>query len=222
MLGAGRGKQGGVWLRYVCALVACWVSPNAYAADGLFGMIEIKANSIRAIPKWVDVLGRIEAEQGRYQACLKNEEACSSSAMRRWSAFVAEQQGQPAREQMEATHRFLNTWTYITDSELWGKSDYWETPREFVDNSGDCEDYAIAKYVTLKALGWPASRLRVAVVQDTVRDIPHAILITSLNDTHWVLDNLALMPLPDRDVMQYKPYYAVNETNRWVFVDPLN
>lgn len=210
--------------KFFVVLLSCFLTlgTSAFAADGLFGMIEIKAKSIAAIPKWVNVLARIEREQGRYQACFRDINACTSDDMRKWSAFVAEQQGKPASEQMDETHRFLNRWDYITDMELWGKSDYWETPREFVENSGDCEDYAIVKYVTLKALGWPASKLRVAVVQDTIRDIPHAVLITELNNTFWVLDNLSLRPLPDRQVMQYRPYYAVNESNRWVFVEPLN
>lgn len=209
-------------LRCVVVTCAVYLVPcTVYSQDGLFGMIEIKANSISAIPKWVRVLERIESEQVRYQACFRDEQACGSEGMRKWAEFVHANQGKPAREQMDEAHDFMNEWPYITDSDLWGKSDYWETPREFVENSGDCEDYAIAKYVTLKALGWPSSRLRVAVVRDTVRDLAHSVLIVTLNEAHWVLDNLAYNPLPDRDVMQYRPYYAVNENNRWVFVEPL-
>lgn len=193
----------------------------AHAQTGLFRMVEIKASSIAAIPKWVDVLARIRNEEPTYQACLKNRESCPTGPMRRWANMIDEQRGQSAGSQMRAVHAFLNQWPYITDQDLWGKSDYWATPREFVENSGDCEDYAIAKYISLKALGWPIGTLRLAVVHDTVRDIPHAVLVVRHDDNYWVLDNLASSPLPHLRVYQYKPYYAVNENARWVFVKPL-
>jgi predicted transglutaminase-like cysteine proteinase len=52
------------------------------------------------------------------------------------------------------TNRFLNDWRYKPDDQNYGQRDYWATPLEFLRRSGDCEDYAIAKYVTLRELGF--------------------------------------------------------------------
>lgn len=203
------------------ALLLALLAYTPAHAEGLFRMMEIKANSISAIPKWVDVVNRIRNEEPMYQNCLKDRESCKSDALRRWAEMIDEQRGQSVERQMRAVHAYLNRFPYITDQDLWGKSDYWATPKQFVDNSGDCEDYAIAKYISLKALGWPISNLRLAVVHDTVRDIPHAVLVVKFDGDYWVLDNLASSPLPHLRVYQYKPYYAVNENARWVFVKPL-
>jgi predicted transglutaminase-like cysteine proteinase len=203
-------------------LLVLGVHAPLWASGGLFGMIEIKASSINAIPKWVKVLGRIQDEGGIYNRCKVNPAICVDEGLMKWGNFIQELKGQSPREQMEQIHAFINRWPYITDNELWGVSDYWETPKEFVNNSGDCEDYAIAKYMSLKALGWPLGKMRLAVVQDTVRDIPHAILIVELEGRYWVLDNLVSEPVPDSTMSQYKPYYAVNETSRWVFVQPFD
>lgn len=212
----------GFWNRFMLSLFLVSVHFAPWASDGLFNMVEIRADSISAIPKWVKVLGRINREGGIYNRCRDNPDICVDNGLRKWGDFVAGQHGQTPKAQLDAVQEFINRWTYITDDELWGVSDYWETPREFTNNSGDCEDYAIAKYMTLKALGWPQSKLRLAVVHDTVRDIPHAVLVVNSGGRSWILDNLADEPVPDSAMTQYRPYYAVNETSRWVFVQPMN
>lgn len=191
-------------------------APGAFAA-GLFGMIEIKANSIESIPKWGEALGRISAEnlQGK---CSSG--GCSDKQAD-WYQMVQDLRGRGRFEQMVAVHRWLNRYRYITDDRLWGKSDFWETPGQFVEMSGDCEDYSIAKYYTLRVLGWRDEDLRMVVLRDTVRDIPHAVLAVTYEGENYILDNLASEPLQDRYLRQYTPYYAVNSTSRWVFIKPL-
>lgn len=203
------------------ALAMLAAARGAWAEEGLFGLVEIRASSIAAIPKWVRLVEKVHAQEPAYRACFADKSACPTDGMRRWADMMGRELGQGRAQQLNAVHSFMNSYPYITDDRLWGVSDYWESPREFVENSGDCEDYAIAKYWSLKLLGWPVDNLRLAVVQDTVRDIPHAILIVQHAGDYWVLDNLATEPLRHEDVYQYRPYYAVNERNRWVFVKPL-
>ncbi len=188
-------------------------------ADGLFGSVEIKANSIASIPKWVDLLARKQAEDLLTQ-CQNQTEACQG-ARKKWYAMVEGLRGKGRFEQMVQVHRWHNRYWYINDDRLWGRSDYWATPGEFIDMSGDCEDYAIAKYATLRALGWADADLRMVVLRDTVRDIPHAVLAVKYNNENYILDNLASEPLQDKYIRQYTPYYAVNGTSRWVFLRPM-
>jgi predicted transglutaminase-like cysteine proteinase len=203
-------------LSLLTTLFAIGVAQSTWAA-GLFGMIEIKANSIDSIPKWVDVLGRTNNE-GLLAKCRSG--ACNGRHQD-WYEMVEDLRGQSRFAQMVGVHRWLNRYKYITDDRLWGKSDYWETPGEFVTLSGDCEDYSIAKYYTLKALGWREEDLRLVVLQDTVRGIPHAVLAVNFEGENYILDNLATEPLQDKYLRQYTPYYAVNATSRWVFIKPM-
>ncbi len=83
----------------------------------------------------------------------------------------------------------MNKVRYIGDQKNWGKSDYWATPIEFLTYGGDCEDFAIAKYVSLRALGVPDRAMRIAIVKDTQKGIAHAILIVYTEDGPMVLDN---------------------------------
>lgn len=200
----------------LAALMVVGFVPSTWAA-GLFGMIEIKANSIESIPKWVDALGRVNREN--LQSKCSNGQCVGKQQS--WHEFVQRMRGVSRYEQMVQVHRWLNRYKYIEDIDLWGRSDYWATPGEFMTMSGDCEDYSIAKYYTLKALGWNDADLRLVVLRDTVRNIAHAVLAVNYNGENYILDNLATEPLQDKYLRQYTPYYAVNATSRWVFIKPL-
>lgn len=55
---------------------------------------------------------------------------------------------------------------FVDDMTLWGQEDYWATPIEaLIKSAGDCEDYAIAKYFSLKFIGVPVSKLRITYVK---------------------------------------------------------
>ena len=125
-----------------------------------------------------------------------------------------------AARQVDAVNGFVNRWQYRADADNYGRSDYWATPLEFFRRSGDCEDYVIAKYRSLRLLGLPAEQLRMVVVQDVVRDLPHAVLAVYLGDEVLILDNLSEAVLPQRRVVDYVPYYSVNEAARWAHTPP--
>ncbi|MCA3244661.1 MAG: transglutaminase-like cysteine peptidase [Alphaproteobacteria bacterium] len=197
------------------ALLVAVMFPLAAHAD-LFGRPSVRTTNIQSIPKWTEVLRRTEDEDlvGTCQSgtCrgLRND----------WWERLAEWRTMGRYEQMVQVHRWVNRQPYIEDIDNWGRSDYWETPTQFLTRSGDCEDYSIAKYYTLKALGWPESALRLVVLRDTVRGIAHAVLAVKLGDEQYILDNLSNEPLPDRLITQYSPYYAINAQHRWVFLRP--
>ena len=63
----------------------------------------------------------------------------------------------------------VNTWVnkvkYDSDMHIYGLSDYWATLYEFVGKDrGDCEDYVIAKYYILKALGVDPHKMKFTYV----------------------------------------------------------
>jgi predicted transglutaminase-like cysteine proteinase len=161
------------------------------------------------------VLLGIAAEAAAVEACARDAGACPSRGAAAWAALLRGIAGEPRLRQVREINRFVNGWEYRTDADNYGRSDYWATPFEFFRRSGDCEDYAIAKYRSLRLLGLPADQLRMVVVQDVIRDLPHAVLAVYLEDEVYILDNLTDAVLPQARVGHYVPYYSVNEVTRW-------
>ena len=84
--------------------------------------------------------------------------------------------------------------------------------------SGNCKDYAIAKYYSLRALGIPAERLRVIVLQDlNLGGIIHAVLGIYDGDKLLILDNQVKQVMPALKIYHYRPIYGINEDHWWEY-----
>jgi predicted transglutaminase-like cysteine proteinase len=205
-----------------CAGLA-WGAP-ARAADEppprLFGSIEFKAASLAALPQWVSVLDRIEKERASYAACDKEIRECAFPALAAWRAKIRAVKGLDQQTQLIEINRFINRWPYREDKTNYGVADYWASPMEFLKLSGDCEDYAITKYVTLRTLGYSADTLRIVVVQDTLRNVAHAVLAVYIGREILIMDSLFDGVLPQDRLTFYVPQYSINETTRWAHIMP--
>ncbi|WP_291441329.1 transglutaminase-like cysteine peptidase [Desulfovibrio sp.] len=173
----------------------------------LFGTVEFK-RPLSSLPGWLDVLKRNKKDPifipGKY---FKKSVT--------WDSFKKNAQGKNTMELLRYVNSFWNTWPYKEDLANWGVEDYWAIPAEFLKKSGDCEDYAIVKYFTLKELGIPAENMRIVVVRDTLRNLAHAVLAVYLNGDAYILDNLSNTVLSHSKIRQYSPQYSVNESGRW-------
>ena len=70
-----------------------------------------------------------------------------------WQTLVDDAQQDSEKEKLTRVNRFFNEVRFVADERVWGQKDYWATPLEFLGkNAGDCEDFTIAKYFTLRAL----------------------------------------------------------------------
>lgn len=87
--------------------------------------------------------------------------------------------------QLRKVNGYINSVPYRGE-----ETDTWRTPREFMSRGGDCEDYAIAKYMTLKALGVSDDDMRIAIYPDPLRKAGHAVLVVRHGGREWVLDYL--------------------------------
>jgi predicted transglutaminase-like cysteine proteinase len=134
-----------------------------------------------------------------------------------WQGFLDRIRGLDRVGQLAAVNREINRVRYREDVDVWGEYDYWAAPGEFFARGGDCEDYAIAKYYSLRELGFSTAKMRVVVLQDVRRARPHAVLVVDLAGQQFMLDNLSNAVVPWETALQYKPYYAVNEEAFWVF-----
>ena len=124
------------------------------------------------------------------------------------------------REKLELVNDFMNQTTFIDDIKHWGKEDYWATPIEFLStNGGDCEDFSIAKYFTLRALGVPDDKLRITYVKELViYNQAHMVLayFPTPDDEPLVLDNINKTIQPASARTDLLPVYSFNGSNLWL------
>jgi predicted transglutaminase-like cysteine proteinase len=108
---------------------------------------------------------------------------------------------------------------FIDDILQWKVDDYWATPLEFLmTGAGDCEDFAIAKYFTLKELGIEESKMRITYVKALRINKVHMVLsfFASPKSVPDVLDNLNPDIMPASQRSDLLPVYSFNGTGLWV------
>jgi predicted transglutaminase-like cysteine proteinase len=194
-------------------LAAIAVGATAEAApadtgDSIFGTQEIHSSNLNMFPKWRDALRRFDTE---LQSCTGS--ACKADE---WQSFIDSIRGLEPEQQIRAVNREMNDRSYVTDPVNWRMPDYWATPLQFLRKNGDCEDYAISKYMALKALGFKPADLRIVVLQDTNLNIPHAVLVVFFKDNALVLDNQVSGVVPANSIRHYRPFYSINEQGWWL------
>lgn len=176
----------------------------------LFGTVEFR-RPLDTLPGWLDVIERNMAEP----IFIAHKQFNRTTS---WDGFQNSVRGKSPMEQLRFVNSFWNGWPYREDIANWGTQDYWEIPAQFLKKSGDCEDYAIVKYFTLKELGFDPQKMRIVVLRDTIRNLAHAVLVVFMDDDAYVLDNLSNVVMSHRRLGNYSPQYSVNEFGRWAHI----
>lgn len=136
-----------------------------------------------------------------------------------WRDLMTRDQDESALEKITRVNTFVNQIQYAEDTQQWGNKDYWATPTEFiVRNAGDCEDFAIAKYFTLIAMGIPESRLRIAYVHSMKMKQAHMVLYyyPESEKQPLVLDNSSEYIQPASSRHDLLPVYSFNKKGLWL------
>jgi predicted transglutaminase-like cysteine proteinase len=206
-------------LALLIALIA-WVpgGHRAIAADGrqsFFHSIELRSTNIAPFAKWQAALERTSREVAEENVQDCGDDGTMGCRYRELDAFLDTLRGKGRHEQLVAVNAYMNARPYVTDAKNWGQKDYWATPAEFLARSGDCEDYAIAKFFALKRLGWNADALRLAAVKDLDQGAGHALLVVFDGDRSWLLDNQIKQVVETDTVRRYEPVYSINENAWW-------
>lgn len=116
-------------------------------------------------------------------------------------------------EKLEKVNEFFNNVSYKSDQSIYGVSDYWATPAEFLArDKGDCEDYVIAKYFVLKKLGIPTQKLYLTYVRVKAYNEAHMVLtyFKTPKSMPLVLDNMNKRIFPASKRTDLKPVYNFN------------
>jgi predicted transglutaminase-like cysteine proteinase len=186
-------------------------------APALFGTREIYSPDLAAFDKWTGMLARFRLEQ----ATASRDCAVSASCkFAEWRRLVDTLRGLDRRSQLDRVNAAVNLHPYVASQRNWGESNHWETPYEFLRKSGQCQDYAIAKYLLLRAAGVPATELRVVVLRDTELGLDHAVTVAYVDGKALLLDNQMAAVVPADSVRHYQPYYSINEAGWWLHVGP--
>ncbi len=131
-----------------------------------------------------------------------------------WEALIKSSAALPEPDKLNEVNRFFNRKVrFVDDIQLWRENDYWATPVEMlVKGAGDCEDYSIAKYFTLRRLGIPSEKLRITYVKALNYNQAHMVLTyyASPSAEPLVLDNLINDIRPASQRKDLLPIYAFN------------
>ncbi|UQB41519.1 transglutaminase-like cysteine peptidase [Thiomicrospira microaerophila] len=144
---------------------------------------------------------------------------------RQWEQLIRQAAHLSDQEKIAQVNRFVHrNVRYMTDMQLYGQEDYWATPLEtFGQGLGDCEDYAIAKYVTLRAMGMPDDKLRLIYVRAKIaqglghRIEAHMVLgyYATPNAEPLILDSLIPEILPASQRPDLTPVFSFNAQGLW-------
>lgn len=137
-----------------------------------------------------------------------------------WETLLKQPPSSDIHATLNRVNQFFNSRIRFTDDiSVWGQQDYWATPVEALrKGAGDCEDYAIAKYFTLRQLGVPASQLRITYVKALQLNQAHMVLTwySTPDAVPLVLDNLKPNILPASARSDLLPVYSFNGEGLWI------
>jgi predicted transglutaminase-like cysteine proteinase len=195
---------------------------NPYAAsrskrsDEPFDLFTFVAPDGLLWSKWRTVEAAIDAENPVLARCRADAQECSPAAAR-FSAIINDAGKLEGRSRIDAVNRRVNAaLRYRSDADQWSVADRWSAPLEasntgsFDTGFGDCEDYAIAKYVALREAGVETADLRLLLVHDKMARLDHAVLAIR-NDGRWLmLDNRHDVLLENKDAWFFTPLFAID------------
>ena len=137
-----------------------------------------------------------------------------------WAALLNTPSQGTIQDKLKQVNQFFNArMAFRDDIVVWKQQDYWATPIEFLrKGAGDCEDFALAKYFTLREMGVPANQLRMTYVKALELNQAHMVVTWYSTPTAipLVLDNLKTAILPATQRTDLLPVYAFNGEGLWL------
>ena len=160
--------------------------------------------------KWSDLEARISADEKLLATCRSDQSKCSQ-AESRFLSIVELARKHEGRARLGWLNRAVNmSIKPVSDRVQYGDADYWASPLQTLGNgTGDCEDYAIIKYVALRAVGVEADNLRLVIVQNDKRQTQHAVLAVRHEQQWLILDNLTMVITTAEDARNYRPLFTL-------------
>ena len=209
-------------LQQVLSVLMLWVtSASVNAVPYAFDSGDFLAES-SAWAAWTEMLTRHAEQFNGLRACLDDKTVCTRR-MRSLHVVLVKGAALPRDKQAQLVNRYVNRKRYNDDRSKIIRNEngrlsipsHWATLVEFLEKGGDCEDFATAKYLLLRHLGFGAEDMRIVVVYDRSHRSHHAVLAMRLDEgTTWVLDSDNRI-YRKRRPPGYRYVYSVNENGIW-------
>ena len=155
-----------------------------------------------------DLLQYIESEYG----------SAARARLQNWERLHNIAEPATIERQVQLVNAFFNRTPFVSDLQHWDQEDYWATPVEMLATNGaDCEDFSIAKYLTLRSLGVPDRQLRIVYVKALELNQAHMVLAwyPTPDADPLVLDNLINQIKPASERTDLEPVYSFNGEGLW-------
>ena len=163
--------------------------------------------------KWLRVERKLDDERVQLALCDGDRERCVSPAALQFLAIVDDARARDGRARLGEINRAINLAIRpMSDLAQYGEIDVWSSPLvTFAHGAGDCEDYAIAKFVALRLAGLSPDDLRIVIMRDTMHGEDHAVAAARL-DGHWLtLDNRRMAMVEDANIRNYRPLFVIDQ-----------
>src|SRR5262249_10685555 len=171
--------------------------------------------------KWRSVQSDIAADMREAASCKSDNATCSEAA-RKFSLMVDDVRGREGKARIETANRLINTAIrYTRDLVQHAAIDVWSSPlASLASGRGDCEDYAIAKYVLLREAGVAEQDLRVLLVRDRAVREDHAVLAVRIDGAWRMLDNRYAALSADNELQHFTPLVELDHSGVNMFASP--
>jgi predicted transglutaminase-like cysteine proteinase len=186
-----------------------------------FGLFTFRSPDGVLWRKWRAVEGDMAKDQAVLDHCRSDAATCPPHAAQ-FLRLITAVKSKSGRARLEEVNQGVNmAIRYVSDLAQFGELDRWSSALStFATTKGDCEDYAIAKYVALREAGFPKEDLRILLVRDRTVRQDHAVLAARLG-SHWlIMDNRWSALREDSGDLNFVPLFAINDTGVFLFAAP--
>jgi predicted transglutaminase-like cysteine proteinase len=179
---------------------------------GPFGLSVSNDSPLSA--RWHALQPAIRLEMLVLTACRSSPGICPPTAAR-FLAIVDAARARNGRARVGEVNRAVNLAIRpVSDFAKYGVPDLWATPlMTFATGTGDCEDYAIAKYMALREAGMADDDLRLVIVHDRHIHQDRAVATAQVDGRWLILDNRTMLLLTDAQVRNLTPLLALDSGN---------
>ena len=186
-----------------------------------FGLAALPLTGGGLHDKWLGVQRRLDDEMVQLALCEGNRDGCASPAALQFLDIVDASRQREGRARLGEINRAINLAIRpVSDIAQHGQIDVWTSPlATLARGGGDCEDYAIAKFVALGRAGIAPDDLRVVVLHDSIRGEDHAVAAARLDGRWLMLDNRRMAMVADADIRNLRPTFAIGQHGVMKYAD---
>lgn len=187
-------------------------------APTLFGLETERLTHGEVLNKWERARAGIDREFRIVDQC-RTADRCSAEA-RRLIDLSSEGAGRSGRARLGLINRAVDlAIAPASDEKQWRVEDRWSTPFETLQSGrGDCEDYAILKYLALLDAGMSSADLKIVIVRQIAPRADHAVVAARVGGEWLILDNRTLTLVRDTSLTRAVPLFVFDQTGAWRFV----